>query len=189
VDTASETALTAALDDLVAGFLAATRECHGRDPRQQHDPAWPSACEHGEPDDYGFIAWRPVRRDVPADFSGLAAALEADIHPDFSAYFGRYWSDPLPASGLCGQVELLQLWNPADEERLVANQIGHMLQMQRERRPLTLFFACSDNPDQLYSLDNATGEVLREDLPKRNARVVAESLTLFLEGLRAEPGA
>ena len=185
----SATALEVALDELVEGFLVATRDRHDRDPRQQHDPDWPSSCEQGLPDDYGFVTWRPVRRDTPADFSGLATAFEAEIHPDFSRYFGRYWSDPLPASGLCGRVELLQLWNPADEERLVENQIGHVLQMQRERRPLTLFFACGDNPDQLYSLDNASGQVLREDLPKRKARVVAESLTTFLEGLSAEPGA
>jgi len=189
VDTAPELTIESALDDLVACFLAATHQRHDRDPRQQHDPAWLSPCEQGAPDDYGFVTWRPVRREEPPDFNGLAAAFEANIHADFITYFGRYWSDPLPASGLSGRIELLQLWNPADEERLVANQIGHVLQMRRERRPLTLFFACGDDPDLLYSLDNATGEVLREDLPKRKARVIAESLTLFLEGLRAEPGA
>ena len=129
-----------------------------------------------------------MRREQPADFSGLAAALETAIHPDFIAYFGRYWSDPIPASGLCGHVELLLLWNMADEERLVANQLGHVLQARRAKRPLTLFFACGDDPDQLYSLDNSSGEVLREDLPKRSARIIAPSLANFLAGLRAGPG-
>ena len=182
-------ALEAALDALVDGFLTATRERHGRDPQQPHDPAWPSPCLQGGVEDNGNVTWRPVLRDTPADFSGLAAALETAIHPDFLAYFGRYWSDPIPASGLCGRVELLQLWNPADEERMIANQLGHVLQARRAKRPLTLFLACGDDPDQLYSLDNTSGEVLREDLPKRSARIIAPSLTHFLAGLRAEPGA
>jgi SecY interacting protein Syd len=177
-----------ALDLLVDGFLAATRERYGRDPHQPHDPAWPSACLQGGVDGDGNVTWRPVRREAPADFGGLAAALETAIHSDFVAYFGRYWSDPIPASGLCGRVELLQLWNPEDEERLVANQLGHVLQARRAKRPLTLFFACGDDPDQLYSIDNDSGEVLREDLPKRSARVIAPSLANFLAGLRAEPG-
>ncbi len=181
-------ALGAALDALVAGFLAATRARHGRDPRLQRDPEWPSPCEQGTADAEGWIAWRPVRRTSPPDLGGLAAALETAIHPDFGAYFGRYWSDPLPVSGLYGRLELLQLWNAQDEERLVANQLGHVLQARRARRPLTLFFACGDDPDLLYSLDNVTGEVLREDLPKRSARPVAPSLVQFLAGLRAEAG-
>jgi SecY interacting protein Syd len=156
-----------ALDALVDAFLEGTHERHGRDPCQERDLEWPSPCEHEGSDTDGKVTWRPVRRETPADFSGLAAALETAIHPDFKAYFGRYWSDPIPSSGLCGNVELLQLWNPADEERMVANQLGHVLQARRAKRPLTLFFACGDDPDQLYSLDNTTGEVLREDLPKR----------------------
>jgi SecY interacting protein Syd len=182
-------ALEPALDTLVEGFIYATRERHGRYPRQVHDPAWPSPCEKGAPDADGRVEWRPVRRNGPADFAGLAAALETDLHPDFGAYFGRYWSDPLPAAGLYGRVELLQLWNAEDQERLVANQIGHVLQARRARRPLTLFFACTDDPDLLYSLDNASGEVLREALRERSARVIAGSLAEFLAGLRAEPGA
>ncbi len=178
----------AALDALVDGFLVATRARFGRDPRQAHDPAWPSPCVRGAPDEDGHITWRPVRREAPADFGGLADALETTIHPDFLAYFGRYWSDPITATGLCGHVELLQLWNPADEERLIANQLGHVLQARRAKRPLSLFFACGDDPDQLYSLDNVSGEVLREDLPKRSARVIAPSLANFLAGLRAEAG-
>ena len=177
-----------ALDDLVAGFLAATCERYGREPRQEHDPEWPSPCVQGGSDADGYVTWIPVRREEEADFSGLAAALETPVHADFTAYFGRYWSDPIPATGLCGRVELLQLWNPADEERLIANQLGHVLQARRAKRPLTLFFACGDDPDQLYSIDNATGEVLREDLPKRSARQIAPSLAQFLGGLRAEPG-
>lgn len=178
--------LEEALDGLVAGFLAATRARHGRDPQQAHDPDWPSPCVQAVTSDRA--TWRPVRRDDPTDFSGLAAALETPIHPDFAAYFSRYWSDPLPATGLCGRIELLQLWNPADEERLLANQIGHVLQQRRGRQPLTLFFACGDDPDQLYSLDNASGAVLREDLPRRTRRVIGDSLAHFLAGLRAEAG-
>jgi SecY interacting protein Syd len=182
-------ALETALDELVADFLAATRARHGRDPQQAHDPDWPSPCVQTAPDDAGRVTWRPVRRTTPADFSGLADALETAIHPDFSTYFGRYWSDPLPAGGLYGRLELLQLWNPADEERLLANQIGHVLQQRRGRQPLTLFFACNDDPDQLYSLDNDSGTVLREELPRRTRRVVADSLAQFLSGLRAAAGA
>jgi len=172
-----------ALDDFIERILAATRQRHGRLPRQLRDPEWPSPCQVGAPASDGQGSWQPLRRDVSADFSGLANALDSDIHPDWQLLLSRYWSDHLPASGSYGRLELLQLWNPADEERMVANQIGHALQRARRHQPLTLFIACSDDPDLVYSIENATGKVLKENLARSSEREIAATLAEFVSDL------
>ncbi|MDX1429660.1 MAG: SecY-interacting protein Syd, partial [Rhodothermales bacterium] len=57
-------------------------------PAQAFDPAWPSPCQVGEPDERGMILWRPVARDVAGDFSGWERALEVEVHPDIKDYYG-----------------------------------------------------------------------------------------------------
>ncbi|HEY5789408.1 MAG TPA: SecY-interacting protein Syd, partial [Gammaproteobacteria bacterium] len=147
-----------------------------------------SPCLHGTPDADGLVAWQPLRRTEPPDFSGLAAALERPLPAAWEAYFGRYWSETLPTGGLYGRVELLQLWNPEDQERLVANQLGHVLQRRRRGQSPSLFFACADDPDQLYSVDLDSGAVLREQLSRGTQRELAASLADFLAGLKALAG-
>ena len=181
-------AVAGALDRLVAEFVARTTERHGRLPRQAHDPDWPSPCQQGAPDASGRILWAPRRRVPAGDYAGLAAALELALPASWLTFFGRYWSDAIPVGGLCGPLELLQVWNDADAERLVANQLGHVLQRRRRRLPATLFFACGDDPDLLYSVDVASGAVLREELGRNRSRTLADDLGTFLEGLAARPG-
>ncbi len=152
------------------------------------DPQWRSPCEIGEPfmSEGGVeaVAWRPLRRSFADDFAGLERALEVQIHDDIKAYYGRFWSGGLEATAQEGHVSLIQLWNPADAQRLVENLIGHALAKRRARAPLTIFCACTEPESELFlSIDNTTGEVVLEAPGAKPLRTVAPSLTVFLRGL------
>ncbi len=177
-------AVEAALDDFVDRTLT-------RYPRldEPFDPEWRSPCEISEPflDPRGErrVLWRPRRRAAGSDdFQGLERALEAPIHPAVKGYYGRYWSGGLEAEAADGHVSLLLLWNDQDTDRLVQNLIGHALEKRRARRPLTVFFACTEPDSELFlSVDNDSGQVLLEAPGRKPLRVVAESLAGFLSHL------
>ena len=154
------------------------------------DPAWRSPCELGDPytrpsvrdNPAQFIRWRPVKRSLADDFTGLESALETEIHPDIKAYYGAWWSGNLEAEAPDGHGSLILLWNPEDAGRLVENQIGHALVNRRSKSPLSLFFACTEpDSDLILTVRNDTGEVLLERPGIKPLRTVAANLAEFLD--------
>ena len=181
--------------DAVTGALARLHErfdARNIRLRTEYDARWQSPCERGQPqmqDGQQFIHWQPVARwnragALPEDFVGLEHALEVPVHPDFKAYFSSYWSGTLETSASDGHVSLLQLWNPADLDRLIENLIGHVLEQRRARAPLSLFFACTEaDSDLILSLDNSNGAVLLERPGRKPLRKVNDSLAAFIDTL------
>jgi SecY interacting protein Syd len=120
---------------------------------------------------------------VPGVFSGLEAGLEMNIHPDIIAYYGRYWSDNLNAQAEQGRLQLLQAWNEPDYERLQQNIVGHVLMKRRLKQAETIFFALTDEDDFVLSIDNATGEVMLEQVGLVPQETLAPNLASFLDTL------
>ncbi len=171
--------ISAALAGLIDTSLALTDDRLLQSPL---DPDWRSPCEVYSRDDVTW--WRPTQQSPRVDFSGLAQAFETPIHPDICDYYGSYWSGTLEADSAEGRVSLIQLWNPEDFERLVANLVGHALTKQRRRQALTVFIANTEPDSELFlSVDNATGAVLLETPGKPPLRKVEANLGTFLARL------
>lgn len=148
------------------------------------DPEWRSECEVHQNVDETF--WRPVAQSPRVDFTGLANAVEAPIHPDIDAYYASHWSGTLEAESEEGRVSLIQLWNSEDFERLIANLVGHALTKIRAKHPYTVFFATTDPDSEMFlSIDNETGVVLLEEPGKPPIREVESDISTFLA--RLEP--
>lgn len=185
MNSSSDVAL--ALDRFIERALAHQLQQVGHLPRQPYDPAWVSACYTTLAEPGHLTEWRPVRRDEPDDlFDRIGEALELPLHPDIARFYGRYWSDPLPAHNDDGRLNLLQLWNAEDGERLRANLIGHALAKRQQKQPLTLFFACTEPDDLFLSLDNETGAVWLEAPGKKPLRRIADNLATFLDNLQPD---
>ena len=180
--TAPDSAVVAALDALVERVVAAGPLY------TEHDPDWPSPCELGEPDAEGRVRWEPVRRTAFDLLEPLAATLEVELHPSICSYYGRWFHDGLATEADEGPVDLLGIWNPEHQDRLLQNLLGHALQQRRTRQPLTLFFALTE-PDSEFILSvlNDTGEVVLERPGKPDRRTVAADLASFLGRLRPAP--
>ena len=159
--------------------LAATGKDHFETP---HDPAWPSPCELRIVD--GISHWRPVPQNPAVDFSGLANALEIPVHPAIRAYYGSFWADNLEAETTEGPVSLIQLWSPADFDRLIENLLGHALAKRRSKQTFTAFFATTEEDVDLFlSIDNESGKVLLEEPGRSPLKVVDDNIVDFLERL------
>jgi SecY interacting protein Syd len=90
----------------------------------------------------------------------------------------------LSASADDGPVNLIQLWNPEDFERLIENLIGHSMAKQRLKQPFTVFIATTEPESQLFiSIDNGTGNILLEEPGRPPLRTIADSLAEFLHNL------
>jgi len=180
--------LGASLDSFIERSITIQREHFGSLPQLPYDPQWPSPCiVESEPTEHQTIHWRPARQHAASDmFERLATALEIELHPDIVAWYTRYWSDPLPARHPEGDLTLLFCWNEEDMERLRGNLIGHMMAKQKQRQPLSLFFACTDG-DEIMTLDNADGSVWLERPGRKPLKRLATSLAEFLARLSPLP--
>ena len=175
-----------ALDRLIRSFEDHWE--HTGYPSTPYDPEWPGPCYRHEASPGQEVSWRPVLNTAGSDmFERLGDALETPVHPDISAYFCRYWSDPLLCRLDDGRTfSLLFAWNEADMERLRGNLIGHALSKRKQKRPLTLFFATLEpDTDYFLSLDNQDGSIWLERPGKPPEEKVEDSLSALL--LRLTP--
>ena len=78
----------------------------------------------------------------------------------------------------------MQIWNDDDAERLQQNLIGHVLMKRQLKQPETLFFALTDEEDFIVSVDNASGQVVLEQVGKPAQQVLAQDLAEFLATLQ-----
>ena len=155
------------------------------------DGDWRSPCELGEPyraeDGSQSVSWQPRSRHpdtAAADFAPLERALDISVHPDIKAYYAAYWAAGLEAEAVDGHVSLLFLWNHDDVDRLNENLIGHAMAKQRIKRPMSIFFACTEPESELFlSVDNDTGAVILEKPGYKPIRQVADRLSDFIETL------
>jgi len=171
----------AALDKFVSQLIRLQPEA----PTLPFNSEWPSDCYESSASDGQPVRWRPTRQTLKTDlFERIENALDEKVHPDIADYYSRYWSDPLPANCVEGDLSLIQVWNEEDMERLRGNLIGHALSKRQQKRPLTFFFACAEPDDNYFiSVDNFSGEVLLELPGKPPIRKLANNLAEFIGSL------
>ena len=167
-------------------FLEQHKTSHGTLPTCGKDSQWPSPCEsaHSDPE---LSYWQPVPNTEDLDFSGLERAMELTVHSDVSAYFTSFYSGHLRAHCTDGDLELLQVWNSDDFDRLQENLIGHLIMKRKKRQKPTIFFAVTDDDEIILSVLNETGEVWAERVGQEPHRKLADSLPEFLETLVVSP--
>jgi SecY interacting protein Syd len=149
----------------------------------EYDEQWPSVCyqEHKEPG--SLVKWQPMAQHETQDWQNLASALELDLHESVSQFFQTFWSHHLKAMHSNGPIELIQVWNAEDAQRLQQNMVGHILMKRRLKHPETLFFALTEQEDVILSVENQTGAVVVEHLGKKPTQIIAEDLASFINSL------
>ncbi len=177
----SDSRATQALDRLIARALALQPDNVFA---TTFDPDWRSVCEIDVTADGDRVRWRPARQEQPVDFRGLENALEIPVHQSIKDYYGRYWAGGIETTSEEGHVSLIQLWNPDDFDRLIANLIGHSLAKRQSDDPFTVFFATTEPNSELFlSIDNLSGRILLEEPGKPPLRDVEQDIGTFLDRL------
>ncbi|MTI14571.1 SecY-interacting protein [Sansalvadorimonas verongulae] len=184
--TESTNAVQLALQQFHNNYLNQYKQIHGCLPVCEKDEQWLSPCEQAHPDSE-LTYWQPVTGSPSLDFKGLESAMGLSIHPDVSTYFTAFFSGHIPARCTDGDLELLQIWNRDDFDRLQENLIGHLMMKKKKRQEPTIFFAVTDNDEIILSVVNATGEVWAERVGQNPHRKLANSLPEFLNTLEVPP--
>ncbi|MCU7800009.1 MAG: SecY-interacting protein [gamma proteobacterium symbiont of Lucinoma myriamae] len=153
------------LDNFLKRFINTINADTDHLPVSKHEPDWPSPCQQGDAflseEMVDSIYWQPVLREKNNDLIGLEKALDTKLHTDIVLFFTRYWSDQIDAIFQQGNLTLLFVWNKADMDRLIENQIGHALNKLHNKQTLTFFIACTDS-DYIISVENESGKVVLE---------------------------
>jgi SecY interacting protein Syd len=163
-------------------YIADHQTKYGSLPKVEYDIEWPSPClQDGnlEP----LAPWQPVVMDQALDFANIESALELELHPDIKQYYSSIYADSIPASSKDGYLELLFAWNQEDLQRLQENIIGHILMKRRLKQNISIFFAVTDEPDLILSLDNSTGAIGVERVGCEPHKVIAASMAEFIRSL------
>jgi SecY interacting protein Syd len=153
----------------------------------EFDKDWPSLCyQSGAKTDSNelLVQWAPIKQTDQDMFTRLEQALNTKVHPDIVTFYTSYWANHLQASSPDGDLELLQIWNQEDMERLRSNLIGHALDKKKRKQPLSFFFAITIPDDGMLCLNNDTGEIWYELPGKKPVRKIADSLAQFISSLQ-----
>lgn len=186
--TTADTPYSNQIATLLAQFFTQAQNLHRDDPNAltvEYDDQWPSQCYlyNDTPELGENCHWQPVKQSQQDMFDRLGAALDIQIHPDIIEYYSSYWSNHLFAKTGDGDLELLQVWNQEDMERLRANLLGQALDKRKRKHTLSFFFALTTSEDGMLCIDNSSGEVWYEIPGKKPVRKIASSLTEFLQTL------
>ena len=175
--------VTVALDNFVQSYQNAAKE-YPEMLMVEYDKDWPSDCYTAIGNSGDRVTWQPVKRAEVSNFDDLEKALDMKIHSDVISYYSAYWSDNLNAQTNKGNLQLLQAWNQDDFERLQQNLVGHILMKRRLKQPETLFIALTDEDDFILTVNNASGEVMLEQVGLIPKEVIAPNLAAFIQSLQ-----
>ncbi len=174
------------LDNFFKRFINTVEAETGNLPTTKNEPDWPSDCQQGDAflseEMVDSIHWQPIQRETNNALAGLEKALDIEIHQDIQAFFCHYWSEQIETIFQQGNLLLLFVWNQADMERLIENQIGHALGKIRNKQTLTFFIACTDS-DYIISIENDSGQVVLERPGYPMEKILASNLTQFINEL------
>lgn len=175
-----------ALDNFVSRYIEA-HKLNNRPMVTEFTRDWVSPCLKGNNfDSVGEgeeIQWQPILWNNTQGLDDLAKALEVEIDPSLLVYYTRYLSNNMDASTQRGELQLIFPWNHDDFAQLQENLIGHVLMKRRLGQEDTFFIGVTDEEDFIISLDNATGQVMLEQVGLAPKDVLANSLAEFLDTL------
>ena len=175
--------VTGALQHFHDKFLNMHREQRQSLPLVEHDNQWLSPCEQGEADSNAMVQWQPVQCPETLGFDNMEHALGFAIHPDIKAFYGSFYSGNLPAITDDGRLELLQVWNRDDFDRLQENLLGHIMMKRKRKQAITLFLGLTDHDEIIISINNDTGEIWAESVGKEPHKFLSRNLATFINTL------
>jgi len=176
----SPTSLSEIMTIFFDSYIEQYQKKHGQLPTIDIDDDWPSPClQHINNDNESF--WQPIKISDSLNFDNVAQALELSLHDDIQTYFTTYYSESINAVCSEGELSLLLPWSAEDFKRLQENIIGHILMKKRLKQPITIFFAVTDDEENILSVNNDNGEVWVERVGCLPHKKLSNSLVEFFQ--------
>ncbi|MWP49680.1 MULTISPECIES: SecY-interacting protein [unclassified Gilliamella] len=131
------------------------------------------------------VYWQPFLLTPPRSLTIVEQLVGITLHPSSHVFYGTQYAGNMTAKFNNINLVLIQPWNDDDFSNLEQNLIAHLSQQKKLRRTPTVFIASTDESTEIISLNNLTGEVVKEDLITGELTVLADDLPQFLQQLVA----
>ncbi|OCG20301.1 MULTISPECIES: SecY-interacting protein [unclassified Gilliamella] len=150
-------------------------------PQSEELHAIPSPCILKT--EYLTVFWQPFLLEPPRDLTIVEQVVGITLHPSAHIFYGTQYAGNMTAKFANTHLTLIQAWNDDDFSTLEQNLIAHLSQQKRLKRIPTIFIASTDDSTTIISLNNLTGEVVKEDLITGELITLANDLISFFNQL------
>jgi len=135
----------------------------------------------GEPDEAGWVCWKPVEKTVTHDLSGIEEELGTEMHASVDEYFNCYWFCALGGKYKSHSVQLEAVLPGIELRSFVSKLASYKSTHQGAMRAVPIGV---EKNGLLVVVDNATGKVLLEDYEEAVYEPLADSLEQLIAELR-----
>ena len=129
------------------------------------------------------VFWQPFALQPPRDLSIVEEVVGITLHPSSHIFYGTQYAGNMRAKFADIKLTLIQAWNDDDFSNLEQNLIAHLSQQKKLKRVPTIFIAATNESTEIISLNNLTGEIVKEDLITGELTTLTQDLTSFLNKL------
>ncbi|MDF7667007.1 SecY-interacting protein [Orbaceae bacterium ESL0727] len=135
------------------------------------------------------VAWRPVLMVPAKNLNIVEQVMAITLHPSAHVFYGTQYAGDINVTfkGTADEhplpVSLIQIWNDDDFSRLEQNLIAHLSMQKKFNRVPTVFIATTAEDSDIISLNNQSGEIVKESLITGELLTLAPNLTTFLKQL------
>ncbi|WP_241649484.1 SecY-interacting protein [Rosenbergiella collisarenosi] len=172
---------SAQLSDFTQRYCNYWQEKHQSAPQNEFLLGVDSPCLIGTYDNY--ITWQPQPFSRPKNLDAVSNGVDLLLQPSVVAFYGTQYAAEMPAIFEELPLTLLQAWNDEDFTLLQQNLVAHLVMKRRLKHSPTLFIGTTEDDSTIISVENLSGNVVLELLGKQQHKVLAPSLSDFLQRL------
>ncbi|NUF28363.1 SecY interacting protein Syd [Gilliamella bombicola] len=125
------------------------------------------------------VYWQPFLLEPPRNLTIIEQVIGIKLHPSTHIFYGTQYAGNMTAKFNDTNLVLIQAWNDDDFSNLEQNLIAHLSQQKRLKRIPTIFIASTDDSTKIISINNLTGEVVKEDLITGELTTLTNDLISF----------
>lgn len=132
------------------------------------------------------VFWQPVLMEPQKTLTFVEHSMNIKLHPSAHIFYGTQYAGDIVASfkdveADCSlPISLVQIWNDDDFSELQQNLIAHLSMQKKFKRIPTVFIATTAADSDIISINNLSGEIVKECLITGDLTVLAPDLATFL---------
>ncbi|MBT0723432.1 SecY-interacting protein [Rosenbergiella sp. S61] len=132
------------------------------------------------------ITWQPQPFTLAKNLDAVSKGVDLVLQPSVVAFYTTQFAAEMTAIFEGMPLTLLQAWNEEDFTLLQQNLVGHLVMKRRLKHSPTLFIATTEEDSTIIAVDNLAGNVILEVLGKNQNKILAPSLSDFLQALHPQ---